>query len=229
MVATVGKTPKDETHMAKQNASAQKLDDSKEASGENPVKGELVKRGGGNGSSADLAKLVTEMGLTAADAEGLETISTGGISKWINMKAFQDDPLAGQNAVVKGNGRSFAGFLIGRHEIEDEKGEENAEGVKVRHFYTIRLTAECPVEYKDENGMKVEETAYAGEVVQIGERHQLKPLRNLADDGGLYWVLITPHSRVRIPGNQTMWTFGVQKKTFRPAARMIVRQERAPY
>lgn len=181
-------------------------------------------------------QVVTASGIDLAefDMAGAETIQMGGITKWVDLTKFQQDPEAAQGVPVKGNGKAFAGALLSRQEIEvadDESGELKNDGTKVRFFYLLRLVAPCPVTYKDDNKDTIEEEAQPGEIVAIGERHHLKPLRDLCDDGGLYVVVIKPHSRVKIGGKKTMWTFDVVKKTLRQPVKMqiIPAKEKAPF
>lgn len=166
------------------------------------------------------------------DMEGAETISMGGVTKWVDLRKFQDNPNAAQNQAVKGNGKAFAGALLSRQEIEvdeDQSGEVKADGTKVRYFYLLRLASPCPVTYKNEEKETIEETAEMGEIVAIGERHHLRALRDLCDDGGLYVLVIRPHSRVKIGGGQTMWTFDIVKKTIRQPVKMQVIPAKAPF
>jgi hypothetical protein len=173
-----------------------------------------------------------EIDLSTVDMEGAETISMGGVTKWVDLKQFQVDPTAPQGVPVKGNGKAFAGALLSRQEIEvdeDESGEVKADGHKVRFFYLLRLAAPCPVSYKNEDKETVEEIAEVGEIVAIGERHHLRPLRELCEDGGLYVLVIQPHSRVKIGKVQTMWTFNIVKKTLRQPVKMQVIPAKAPF
>jgi hypothetical protein len=173
-----------------------------------------------------------EIDVSTVDMEGAETIAMGGVTKWVDLRKFQADPNAPQGEPVRGNGKAFAGALLSRQEIEvDDKqaGEVKADGTKVRFFYLLRLAAPCPVTYKDEDKETVEETAEVGEIVAIGERHHLRPLRELCDDGGLYVLVIQPHSRIKIGGGQTMWTFNIVKKTLRQPVKMQVIPAKAPF
>lgn len=166
--------------------------------------------------------------LTTFDMADAETIQTGGITKWVDLTAFQVNPNAAQNEAVQGNGRAFAGALLSRQEIEGPVDKETGE-VKIRYFYLLRLVAPCPVSYKDENKDEINEEAQPGEIVAIGERHGLKPLADLCTDGGLYVVVIKPHSRVKIGGGHTMWTFDVVKKTLRQPVKMQIIPQKAPF
>lgn len=173
-----------------------------------------------------------EIDLETIDMEGAETISMGGVTKWVDLRAFQIDPTAAQSEPVKGNGKAFAGALLSRQEIEvdpEDAGEVKSDGTKVRFFYTLRLAAPCPVSYKDENKVTVREVAEVGEIVAIGERHHLRGLRELSEDGGLYVLVIQPHSRISIGGGQTMWTFNIVKKTVRAPVKMQVIPAKAPF
>jgi len=166
---------------------------------------------------------------SAFDMSGAESIQTGGITKWIDLAEFQVNPEAGQQEAVKGNGKAFAGALLSRQEIENGIDKVTGE-VKIRYFYLLRLVAPCPVTYKDDNKDEVHEIAPEGEIVAIGERHSLKPLADLCTDGGLYILAIKPHSRVKISGGHTMWTFDVVKKTLRAPVKMqTVSAEKAPF
>jgi len=173
-----------------------------------------------------------QIDLSTVDMEGAETIAMGGVTKWVDLKKFQADPEAPQGVPVKGNGKAFAGALLSRQEIEvdpEESGEVKADGTKVRFFYLLRLAAPCPVSYKNEEKETVEEIAEVGEIVAIGERHHLRPLRELCEDGGLYVLVIQPHSRVKIGKVQTMWTFNIVKKTLRQPVKMQVIPAKAPF
>ncbi len=169
--------------------------------------------------------IVNAAEINGVDMSGSEVIASGGVTKWVNLKAFMDNPNASDKEPVKGNGNAFAGALLSREEIpvkDTDSGELKADGTKVRFYYTLRLVSPCPVSYKDENKDDVEEIALPGEVVAIGERHHLRPLRALCEDGGYYIMVIKPHSRVKISKTQTMWTFDLVKKTVRPPMKMQV-------
>lgn len=165
--------------------------------------------------------VINAAGINASDIDmaGAEVIQSGGLTKWVDLRAFMADPKAGDKEAVAGNGKAFAGVLLSRNEIpvdEKDSGELKTDGTKVRFYYLLRLLAPCPVAYKDENKDDVEEEAQPGEVVAIGERDKLRPLRELSADGGIYALVIKPHSRIKIGGGHTMWTFDIVKKTIRP-------------
>jgi hypothetical protein len=186
--------------------------------------GELVK----GDPSRETAALLRGLGIGAGDLAGFEQTQDGGITKWVDLKAFQVDPMAGNNEPVKGNGKAFAGYLIGRHEIEDqENGEPNDDGVPVRHFFTVRLVSGCPVSYKNEAGERVREEAKPGEIVAIGERYALRDLRSWAEDahaGAVYQIVLQPHSRIKTAkAARAMWTFRVFRNVIKPP--MKVRAE----
>lgn len=168
----------------------------------------LTKKAEAEGMTGLMAKL----GLEGSEMEGFEPATVGGLTKWIDLKSFQTDPNAAQSTAVKGTGGGFAGILLTRQEMADDNGEPNANGERVRFFYTLRLVAPCPVTYKDEDKVEQKETAQAGDIVAIGERHHLKQWRELCDDGGIYAVVVRPHSRIKIGGGHTMWTFDTWKK-----------------
>jgi len=181
------------------------------------------------------AALIKAAGVNMDDFGGMdnaEVIQSGGVTKWVDLRKFQVNPAAKDKEPVMGNGKAFAGALLSRQEIEvdeDESGEVKADGTKVRFFYLLRLLAPCPVTYKDENKETIEEDAEAGEIVAIGERHHLKPLRELCEDGGLYVLAIKPHSRIKISATRTMWTFDVVKKTLRAPVKMQVIPAKTPF
>ena len=181
---------------------------------------------------ADAQSLLTSLGVAVEDVGTYEQTGTGGITKWIDLAQFQVDPTVEQKP-VKGNGKAFAGVLISRSEMEvedTEPGEANDRGVRVRHFYNIKLLAQCPVTFKDEDKADVKEVAQIGDIVCIGERHALKSWRELTEGGGLYAVVVRPHSRIRIGGGRTMWTFDLWQKCIRQP--MKVRAEivqKAPF
>jgi hypothetical protein len=189
--------------------------DTKDANG---AKGELVKKGD---PAAELAALMGSLGIAPDEAQGLEQVQSGGLTKWIDLRRFQVDPEAPREKPVKGGGefKAFAGGLLGIEEIEVDEGEQgeiNADGVKVRYFYNIKLMTPCPVAYKNENKEEVKEIAQPGEIIAVGERHALRGMRELATDGGLYVVVIKPHSRIKVSPTRTMWTFDMWKRTIRP-------------
>lgn len=190
----------------------------KELARNTPAAGEIIAKAESGASNAALLK---GLGIAPSDLEGLEQVQSGGVQKWLNLKAFQENPNAAQNQGVKGTGKAFAGVLLARQEIpDDENGEPNADGVNVRHFYTIKLLAECPVTVKNEDGSTLEEVAQPGDIIAVGERHALRAMKEMTEDGGAYIVVIRPHSRIKIGGGRTMWTFDMFKKVVRPPQRV---------
>lgn len=195
-------------------------DKKKAGNGAKAAGGELIKKGN---PDADLLAI-------AGGDDGFEMIQTGGVSKWLNLKAFQADPNAATNVAVKANGKYFKAALLSRQEMTDENSaEENADGVRVRYFYNVRLLTPCPVTVKDENGQSKEEMAQPGEIISVGERHALKALKEMAEDGGQYVVVIRPHSRIKIGGGHTMWTFDMAKKTIRPPVKIVHQAAKTPF
>ncbi len=165
--------------------------------------------------------------LATFDMGGSEVIQSGGLTKWVDLRKFMANPKAGDKEAVAGNGQAFAGVLLSRQEIpvkDTDSGEVRADGVKVRFYYLLRLISPCPVAYKDENKDDVEEVAQPGDIVAIGERNKLMPMRELCEDGGIYAIVIKPHSRIKIGGGHTMWTFDLVKKTLRQPAKLTVLQ-----
>ncbi len=163
--------------------------------------------------------------LQTFNMEGAEVIQSGGLTKWVDLRKFMANPNAGDKEAVAGNGQAFAGVLLSRQEIpvgEKDSGEVKADGSKVRFYYLLRLISPCPVAYKDENKDAVEEIAQPGDIVAIGERNKLMPMRELCEDGGIYAIVIKPHSRIKIGGGHTMWTFDLVKKTLRAPAKLTV-------
>lgn len=176
---------------------------------------------------AEALALFKSMGM---ESDGMEQIQSGGITKWVDLREFQTDPNCPREKPVKGNGKGFGGFLLGVQEIEDEdSGEPNADGVKVRHFYTIKLAGPCPVSYKNEEKVEVKEIAQQGEIVAIGERHALRGLRELATDGGVYLIAIQPDSRIKVGNGRTMWTFNMWKRVVKAPAKVTVVSEKPPF
>lgn len=179
--------------------------------------------------------IVAAAGVDASlDMTGAEVIQSGGLTKWVDLRKFMADPKAGDKEAVAGTGAAFAGALLSRQEIpvkDTDSGEVKADGTKVRFYYLLRLVSPCPVAYKDENKNDVEEVAQPGEIVAIGERDKLRPLRDLCEDGGLYVIVIKPHSRIKIGGGHTMWTFDLVKKTLRQPAKLTVLSagQKAPF
>jgi len=166
----------------------------------------------------DTALLLKTLGFEGEDAAGFEQTQSGGITRWLDLKSFQADPNAPQNKPVKGNGKAFAGILLGRQEIEvgdDESGEVNADGIKVRYSYSLKLMSPCPATYKDD-GETIAVIAQPGEIISVGERFTLRKWRDLCENGGVYAVVVRPHSRIRVGGGHTMWTFDTFEKTLRP-------------
>lgn len=232
------KRPKEGPKMAnegkKRVATAEETNTTSEAA---PVAtGEMVTRGKGGdvAVSGTTAELLKSMGMNPNEMGGLEQVQSGGITKWLDLRAFQMDPEAPREKPVKGNGNAFAGGLLGRQEIEvddNEQGELNADGVKVRYFYMLKLMSPCPVAYKDEEKKEVREVAQPGEIIAVGERHALKALRELCDDGGVYVIVIRPHSRIKVAATRTMWTFDMFKQTIRPPMKVkaeLVQQHQKP-
>ena len=143
----------------------------------------------------------------------VQTLVTGGVSKWVDLKGWLKDPgaiTAKREDVLPG---AIAGFLVGRHEIEAENGTElNEAGEKVRFYYAVELVVPCAVAYKSGDA-PVRELAKPGEIVNIGERFQLQVLRPYADmvlNGAKVAVIITPWDKLSIGGGKTMWTFKVE-------------------
>jgi hypothetical protein len=169
------------------------------------------------------------VGFDQDDIAGFQRTATGGVTKWVDMRAFMVDPNVPQNKPVKGNGKGFAGTLLGKGSMEvdeEEGGEEVTDEItgevrRMRYFYSIRLAAPCPVTFKDENGEDQSSVAAVGDVVCIGERFQFRKWRDMVADGGEYLVAVMPDSRIKIKGGKrTMWTFNVWEKTLRPAMRV---------
>ncbi len=179
-------------------------------------------------AAADQAMQIAQaagIDLQTFDMGGAEVIQSGGLTKWVDLRKFMANPQAGDKEAVAGNGQAFAGVLLSRQEIpvkDTDSGEVRADGVKVRFYYLLRLISPCPVAYKDENKDDVEEVAQPGEIVAIGERNKLMPMRELCEDGGIYAMVIKPHSRIKIGGGHTMWTFDLVKKTLRAPAKLTV-------
>src|SRR5512136_2179513 len=154
-------------------------------------------------AAADQAMQIAQsagIDLTTFDMGGAEVIQSGGLTKWVDLRKFMGDPKAGDKEAVAGNGQAFAGVLLSRQEIpvkDTDSGEVRADGTKVRFYYLLRLISPCPVAYKDENKDDVEEIAEPGEIVAIGERNKLMPMRELCEDGGVYAMVIKPHSRIK--------------------------------
>lgn len=206
-----------------------------------PIKGEVVS----NGKKGEIAKSDTR--LDAEFKEGLEalgfrteapveTVQTGGITKWVDMRAFMSDPTAPDGKPCKGNGRFIAGLLLSRHEMEDdENGEVDPDsGKRLRYFYTIRLSQPCPVTYKNENREDVKEEAAVKEIVALGERYSLRnELRKFADDvanGGIIAVGILPVERIKVSPSRTMWTFDVKRIVIRHAPKLVATPgQRTPF
>lgn len=155
--------------------------------------------------------------------EGYDIVQTGGQTKWVDMNGFVPEG-TGQNDPCKGNGRFIEGVLVGMQPIEvlDRRTKE----LVTRYFYNIQLMKPCPVTYKDEDGSDIEEEAQAGEIVALGERAKLAPLREWATDGGVYQLKIVPHSKIPIDNNQTLWTFNIGRKILRqPNPELVVRNK----
>lgn len=151
--------------------------------------------------------------------EGFEVVSTGGATRWVDMEKFRETG-SRQGAPCKGNGKVIAGILMDMQKIagiNQETGE-----VETRFFYNLQLVAPCPVIYKDEGGIPHEEEAKVGEVVALGERSKLEWMRECATDGGMYQILIVPHSKIPVGKGRTMWTFTAGKKALRAPTKVRV-------
>lgn len=136
---------------------------------------------------------------------GYDVVESGEILKWVALDdsgTFTDDEGNTHPIVIEG-------VLIGREVIrdEDDDGEE-----RERHAFSIRIIRPCPVEYKDENGSKVQEVAQPGEIVTMSSRERLKKLEGWVDDGGVHQVFIKPTRKVKIGKGRTMWLFAVGEK-----------------
>lgn len=133
--------------------------------------------------------------------DDLEVVQTGGILKWIDLSPFADDE--------NWRSKAFAGVLVGMDSIPMPEGKD-------REYYLIRLVSPCPVTYRDEDRTNVAEVAQAGEIVALAHRDKLRTLRDMATDGGTYLVVIRPHSKIKIGGGHTMWTFDIARKVIMP-------------
>lgn len=186
---------------------------------------ELVKP---NDPTEEQKQLLKALGMGPDDQ--LEKVQSGGVTKWLDLAKFMADPKTPQGEPCKANGKFFAGGLLGVQEMEDEDAkEENADGVKVRYFYNLKLITPCPVTWKNENGERIEEEAQPGDIIAVGERHSLKEMRTMATDGGVYVVVIKPHSRIKINPKQTMWTFDMWRKVVRPAVKIVSQGQPVPF
>lgn len=183
-------------------------------------------------TEVDMSALFKSMGISGDEAQGFEQTQSGGVTRWLNLKAFMADPSAPQNKAVKGNGKAFGGLLLGRQDIEvddDQSGELNADGQKVRYFYTLKLISPCPVTHKDDSGQTVETIAEKGDIIAIGERFSLRKWRELCDNGGLYAVVVQPHSRINVGGGHTMWTFATWEKELRRPMKVKAELVKTPF
>ena len=152
-------------------------------------------------------------------AAKVETVQTGGIPKWLEMKGFLKEGVSvgDRDAVTADqvNGRYVSGWLLGRQDIPDEKGvETNDDGEKVRFYYLLQIVNPAPVSYKNDNDERVFEEAQPGEVIHISERFNLQRLKGFCDElraGAKIAVGIKPVSRRKIKGGNTMWTFFIEK------------------
>ena len=206
----------------KRNKSDETTTETMEEGGEE--KATLVKR-----NESVLMAALADAGIDASD---FVQTQTGGVTKWIDLKKFQEDPDAPDGRPVKGNGNVFAGTLMSRQEFdvdEEESGIEREDGSKYRNVYFLRLIAPCPVTWQDEEKNAHEGMAERGDIVAIGERHQLRKWRDLVDGGGEFIVIARPHSRIKISKVRTMWTFDTWQKTVRnPPPKLIVQQPTLP-
>lgn len=199
-----------------------------------PVTGELLRqdqpRQVAKAEDAATAAARNAMKDLGVDLKGVvfEEVQSGGVAKWLDLSAYQEDPNASQNKPVKGNGKFFAGLLIGRFEMpaKDGNGVVNEEtGEIVRHYYAIRVAQPTPVQVKDENNESRREMCAIGDVINVGHRHQLAKLKEYSDDieaGAQIAVVIQPHSRIRIGGGHTMWTFKVQRAVLRHPVKAVL-------
>lgn len=191
---------------------------------------EMNKNKGKNGQNENEEKVtVAPVALREFSDDGFEVVQVGGETKWVDLEQFQEEG-AEAGKPCKGNGRMIEGTLMGVQEIEALN--TRTKEIEKRFFYNIQLTKPCPVTYKNEDNVDVQEDAQPGDIVALGERSKLAFLHDLATDGGIYQVRIIPHSKIGIGGGQTLWTFNIGKKVLRPAPQRteLVRVvEKAPF
>jgi len=140
-----------------------------------------------NGSSTALVSM----------PEGFELVQTAAESKWVQIE---------HDTIIRG-------ILMSRESME----QVNKDGVKeTRHFYTIQLTAgSCEVEYKNEDGIKVNETAKPGDVVALSERSRLEVLEEWVGRGAIYEVHIHAARQKVLQQGRTLWMFNIGRKLVR--------------
>jgi hypothetical protein len=101
-------------------------------------------------------------------------------------------------------GTVIEGLLLGKQTIESDDEDD-------REYYLIRLLRDCPVEYKDENGVKQEDqTASKGDIVAIGKRAKLNWLDALLSEPHLVYICAV--KQIKIGHGRTLWTFNGGKR-----------------
>lgn len=124
--------------------------------------------------------------------EGFERTSPpDGPQNWVKFE---------EGLVIKGN-------LIGRFE------RKNRTNNKIQYFYQIQLTEPLKAWRKPNKEDPAEEVqCEAGETVCIDEKHKLKCLQDIIDDGAKYSVVIHVEDQIDLDNQQTMWNAAVFHK-----------------
>lgn len=115
----------------------------------------------------------------------------------------------GEGWVVKADGNTVQGRLIGRRTYKGGKGRERA-------FYQIELHKPCLIqvenpefnedeEESDSNAAYKNVTVSEG-IVNVDEFKKLEDLRPFVEKGGVYDVWFVLGGKVDIDNGQTMWT-----------------------
>ena len=150
---------------------------------------------------------VENLDLSKYVPEGYEIEQVGELNNWVvfettgDVSFLPEDWPADKPVIVEG-------ILLSRESWEDEEG-------KTRYFFNIQLKRECPVNFKDEEGIVHAEIAQPGSIVALGDRAKMGVLHRLIDSGGSYQVFVAPSKKIKIGKGRKMWLFHVGKKVLR--------------
>lgn len=116
----------------------------------------------------------------------------------------------GEGWIVKEEGNTVQGRLIGRQTYKTKRG-------KTRAFYQIKLEKPCTIEIEnpdfneeadedEDNPERIKAKGEEGQIVNIDEFKKLEDLEPYTKDGGVYDVWFQIGEKIEIGDEQTMWT-----------------------